>query len=165
MVRVGLTLALLVAPWLSVDVSAAFPTGAAPTTVEARAITGALLDNVYRAFNERDEDAVYDRLALSLGDETREAAYLQSRRALAFERVGGARTHVDAVELTDLEDVKPTGDGGFEATARWTVAGSVTHFGHRHLRQNAYRAHLQVVPRDGAWQLVALAIDELERTQ
>lgn len=163
--RVGLALAFLATPLLTVDVSAWFPSRAAPTPGETRAITQALLDNVYRAFNVRDESAVYDRLALSLADETREAAYLENRRALAFERVGGARTHVDAVELIDLEDVKPTDDGGFEATTRWTVAGSVTHFGHRHLRQNAYRARLRVVPVEGAWQIRTFDIEDLQRTR
>ena len=163
--RVGLALAVLGSPLLTVDVSAWFPAQPTPTDREARAITQSLLDGVYRAFNVRDESAVYDRLALSLADETREAAYLENRRALAFERVGGARTHVDAVELTDLEEVQPVDGGGYEALARWTVAGSVTHFGHRHLRQNAYRARLRVVPVEGAWQIRTFDIEDLQRTR
>ncbi|MHC4136877.1 MAG: hypothetical protein ACYS0K_18115 [Planctomycetota bacterium] len=51
-----------------------------------------------RALNVREEEAVYDRLALSLTEATRTAAYVANRRALAFARVGGARTHVDVVE-------------------------------------------------------------------
>jgi hypothetical protein len=159
--RLGVALALLALPILALDVDLGGQ--AAPSAREARAITSALLDNLYRALNFREEEAVYDRLALSLTEAPRTAAYTANRRALAFARVGGARTHVDVVEMLDLKEIRARPDGGFEATARWTVAGSVTHFGHRHLRRNLYTARLGVLPSGGTWKIDVFDVGDVAR--
>jgi len=70
---------------------------------------------------------------------------------------------VDVVELLDLADVTPRPDGGFLAQARWTVTGSVTHFGHRHLRQNLYRARLGVSATGGTWMIDVFDVNEIAR--
>jgi hypothetical protein len=161
--RCGLAAAVACLPFGAVDLGSLMGTNPSPTPREARAITGALLDNVYRALNVREEEAAYDRLALSLAGDLRISAYLESRRALQFARVGGARTHVDVVELLDLEDLSARAQGGFLARARWTVAGSVTHFGHRHLRQNLYEARLGVTPAGGSWTIDVFDVKDVER--
>ncbi len=165
--RVAVALAFLALPFLTIDVSASISatTAPAPTPREARAIASALLENLYRAFNVREEEAVYDRLALSLTETSRGDAYMENRRALAFARVGGARTHIDVVELVDLAELQPTDGGGFETVATWTVAGSVTHFGHRHLRQNRYVARLALVPVDGNWLIDVFDVQDIARTR
>ncbi len=161
--RVGVALAMLIAPSVSFDVSGLVAPDVTPTPQEARAITRTLIENVYQAHNARAEDDVFDRLAASMSGDTLVSAYLASRKALAFEVANGARTHVDAVELRKVEDVQPSGNGGFTATAKWTVAGSVTHLGHRHLRQNLHTAKLGIAPVDGAWKISLFEVLDLER--
>lgn len=143
--------ALVALPGLAADIPAATP-------AEQQAVTRTLLDNLYRAFNERGEDEVYDRLALSLVGDDLEAAYVETQRLLAERRFGGARTHVDVVELHTLDNVVARDGGGFEADATWTVAGTVTHFGHRHLRRNRYEARIAVAPQGEAWKIHALDV-------
>ena len=45
----------------------------------------------------------------------------------------------------------------------WTVGGTVTHFGHRHFRQNRYDARVVVVPGEGIWKLEAAEVLNEER--
>jgi hypothetical protein len=160
--RLGLTAALIAMPLGTVSLPALGETVPELALPEARAITGTLLDNIYRSFNERGEEEAYDRLALSLMGDELESAYLQNRSALGLESVG-LMVHVDVVEIRSLTDVVPRADGSFAADATWTVAGSVTHFGHRHLRQNLYSAHLVVRPVEGAWKIEDMDLRQLER--
>ena len=53
--------------------------------------------------------------------------------------------------------------GGFSARAAWTVAGTVTHFGHRHFRQNRCAAIVTVVPADGSWKIRSLEVLDAAR--
>ncbi len=54
-------------------------------------------------------------------------------------------------------------DGGFDAEASWKVGGTVTHFGHRHFRQNRYDTRVEVVPVDGTWKIRTVEVLEEER--
>ena len=76
---------------------------------------------------------------------------------------GGARARVDAIEVLDVEQVEPGPEDGFRADASWTVGGTVTHFGHRHFRQNRYQARVQLVPVDGVWKIRSIDILDEER--
>ena len=44
-------------------------------------------------------------------------------------------------------------ENGFGVRSTWTAAGMVTHFGHRHFRENRYDAWIVIVPVDGAWKI------------
>lgn len=125
-------------------------------------IVGGLLHNVYRAFDFRDEERIYDLLAHSAEGDLLERVYLETRRGLELQNQGGARARVKQVEVVDLA-VEPAGAGAFDALTTWNVAGSVGHWGHIHQRRNRYRAKLRVAPVDGAWKLVDLEILEEER--
>jgi hypothetical protein len=125
-------------------------------------IVAGLLHNVYRAFDFRDEERVYDTLARSVTGELLERTYLETRRGLELASQGGARARVKAVELLDIK-AEPAGEGRFRATTTWTVAGSVGHWGHVHERRNRYRAELHVGPVDGAWKLLEMEILAEER--
>jgi len=116
-------------------------------------VADGLLTGVYRSFDLRDEEAIYDRLAISVTGERLTELYLQSRRALELQNRGGARARVDQVEVHEVRSVRRDGDGGFRVEATWTVSGSVNHFGHVHYRQNRYDAALHLVAVDGAWKL------------
>ncbi len=125
-------------------------------------LVSGLLYNVYRAFDLRDEEAIYDALDRTVAGELLERTYLETRRSLELASQGGARARVEDVELVELEARSAEG-GGFAARAAWEVAGAVGHWGHVHQRRNRYRAELRVAPVDGAWKLVDLEILEEER--
>jgi hypothetical protein len=161
--RVALALALLVGP--VADVAVALPLGSAPSEGQARRILAGILPNVYRAFEYREESAAYDRLAVSITGPTLTDIYLEHRRALEMEERGGARARVEAVEVVDVPSVSPAPDGGFDAEASWTVSGTVTHFGHRHFRQNRYDARVVVVPVEDSWRIRSIDILDEERVQ
>ena len=161
--RVTLALAIVVVP--IADVTLALPSfvRSVPTEAQARRILAGVLPNVYRAFELRDEAAAYDRLAVSVTGPTLTEVYLEHRRALEMEERGGARARVEAVEVREARDAEPAADGGFTTEASWKVGGTVTHFGHRHFRQNRYDARVELVPEEGVWKVRSIDILEEER--
>ncbi|MDF1700912.1 MAG: hypothetical protein P1V36_07110, partial [Planctomycetota bacterium] len=161
--RIALASAALLAGAHAVDLAGVEGGAPVPNAAEQRAIAASLLDNLYRAFNERGEDEVYDRLALSLVGEQLADAYVENRRMLEERRFGGVRTHVDVVALHEWTGSAPEGDGGFRGTATWTVTGTVTHFGHRHWRRNRHEALLAIGPEAGAWKIRVLDVRTVER--
>jgi hypothetical protein len=128
----------------------------------SRELVGGLLHNVYRAFDFREENRIYDVLAQSAHGDLLEQLFLETRRGLELQSQGGARARVKQVELIDLS-ITPAAGRAFTAAASWKVAGSVGHWGHTHERRNRYRAELDVAPVDGTWKLVRVTILEEER--
>jgi hypothetical protein len=127
--------------------------GWAPSRVETSQVLDGLLTGVYRSFDLREEEAIYDRLAVSVTGEQLSEVYLENRRALELENRGGARARVDEVDVLEVRSVKRDGEGGFRVDATWTVSGSVNHFGHVHYRQNRYHAAVHIVAVDGTWKI------------
>ena len=128
-------------------------------------LTGDLLGNVYRAFDFRLEEQVYDRLALTLDGDILEQVYLEQRDALRIERAGGADARVDEIKVgsaTAQGDAQP---GTLRLRADWMVHGSVGHWGHLHRRSNAYEADLVLAPVEGAWRIVGFDVLSQERLQ
>jgi hypothetical protein len=125
-------------------------------------LVGGLLHNVYRAFDFREEERIYDTLARSVAGDLLEQIYLETRHGLELQSQGGARAKVKEVALESL-DTASAEDGAFTARATWQVGGSVGHWGHLHQRRNRYRADLTVAPIDGAWRLTRVEILEEER--
>jgi len=121
-----------------------------------------ILHNIYRAFDYRQEEKVYDVLGRSVDGDLLEEIYLETRRGLELTNQGGARARVKEIELTAIS---ATGgdDGAFVARASWNVFGSVGHWGHIHSRSNSYEADLEISPSDGVWKLSSLEILEEER--
>jgi hypothetical protein len=163
--RISLGVALVVGPIAEVAIALPVSVGGVSSENEARRILASVLPNVYRALGFRSEEAAYDRLAVAVTGETLTDVYLEHRRSLVMEERGGARARVDAVEVTDVRDVEARSDGGFDAFASWTVGGNVTHFGHRHFRQNRYDARFEVVPVDGIWKIRAIDVLGEERVR
>jgi hypothetical protein len=143
---------------------AAFWLASAATVDDERSgeVVQALLHNVYRAFDYRDEEAIYDVLARSVSGDLLEQIYLETRRGLELASQGGARAKVKQIELVALE-ARAAGQGAFLADATWTVAGSVGHWGHVHERRNRVRARLSVGPVEGVFKLIAMDVLEEER--
>ena len=161
--RVGLACAFLLAPVGNVALPLPSSVGSTPDSKGAKRILARVLPNVYRAFEYPTESAVYDRLALSVTGETLTEVYLEHRRAVRMEERGGAKATVEAVEVVEVDSVDPDSSGGFVANTAWTVGGTVTHFGHRHFRQNRYDARVVVVPIDGHWKIRSIEVFDEKR--
>ena len=126
-------------------------------------IVGGLLHNVYRAFDYRDEGAIYDVLARSVTGDPLQQTYLETKRGLVLASQGGAQAKVKEIELVSV-DASMLSDGiGFSARCIRNVAGSVGHWGHIHQRRNQYEADLRVEPVDGAWRITLLDVLQEER--
>jgi len=135
---------------------------AALSDERAETVVVGLLHNIYRAFDFRDEERIYDTLARSVDGDLLTEVYLETRRGLELASQGGARARVNEVELLTLA-MERSGSGGFVATATWNAAGSVGHWGHVHRRANQYEAKLDIRPVDGEWKLTGLEILEEQR--
>ena len=57
----------------------------------------------YRAFDFREEDDVYDKLAISVDGDLLVDVYLQNRKSMQIQRAGGAQARVREVELLKVK--------------------------------------------------------------
>ncbi|MBW1608545.1 MAG: hypothetical protein JRJ74_10675, partial [Deltaproteobacteria bacterium] len=155
---------VLLYPLLKVAV--AKPAVIAPkmTDKEAVSVLNSLLKNIYRSFDFREEEDVYDRLATSVSGDLLSEIYLQNRKSLVVTQAGGARARVKEVEILDV-DVNHLDDRslGLLFHTKWTAMGSVGHWGHIHIRKNQYEANITVEPVDGAWKITGLELLEEKR--
>ncbi len=133
------------------------------TDDDAQSIVTALLQNTYRAFDFKDESAIYDVLARSSAGELLTDIYLETRRSLELKNQGGARVKVKEVEVLDSEAEPLDGQLGFVSHLTWNVSGSVGHWGHIHTRRNQYEARFTVKSIDGAWKLTSLELLQEQR--
>jgi hypothetical protein len=127
-----------------------------------RQLTGNLLHNVYRAFDYRGEEVIYDILSRSASGELLTDVYLETRRGLELANQGGARVKVKDIEVLESVLVDANGES-LTVDSKWKVSGSVGHWGHVHQRRNGYHAMLEINEIDGAWKLTGLEILEEER--
>jgi hypothetical protein len=125
-------------------------------------LVGSLLHNVYRAFDYRGEEPVYDVLARSVSGGLLADVYLETRQGLELANQGGAKVKVKDIEMLETRLLESVASQ-FTVEARWNVFGSVGHWGHVHQRTNAYHAKITVADVDGAWKLTGLDILEEER--
>ena len=130
----------------------------------AAALLETLLKNVYRAFDFREEEDVYDKLALSVSGDLLTDIYLQNRRSMVIQQAGGAQAKIKEV-VVEAASAEPV-DGGvlrYDLSGRWTALGSVGHWGHLHQRQNRYEAVVTVAAQDGIWKIVGLDLRDEQR--
>ena len=136
---------------------------------QAAATLAALHKNLYRAFDYRDERQVYDALAKSVDGPLLRDLYLEIRRGLVMQEQGGAVSRIREVRIVDNEPLplgRTTGtadERAFAYLCRWTVTGTVEHWGHIHARTNEYQAHLTVEPRENAWKITSLELQDERR--
>ena len=131
---------------------------------QAQALLQVLLKNVYRAFDLRDEEDIYDRLAISVSGELLTDIYLQNRRSFSIQRAGGAQARIQSVEIQDAA-AERMGDRplAYAIKGNWTAQGTVGHWGHVHTRRNRYDAVVTVEAIDGAWKITGLDVLEEQR--
>lgn len=135
---------------------------------EAQAIFAALLKNTYRAFDYRDESAIYDALAKSVDGPLLRDLYLKIRRGLEMQEQGGAVSRVREVVIDkgDREASPGAAAGdtrGFGYRCQWTVKGTVQHWGHLHSRTNQYVAVFVVEPRHDTWKITQMEVLDEQR--
>ncbi len=133
---------------------------------QSKVLLQAMLKNVYRAFDFRDEEDVYDKLALSVDGELLADIYLQNRESFAVQRAGGAQAKVKSVDI--LSAIAERADGGdlaYRIRGNWTATGTVGHWGHIHVRENLYDAEIRVEAVDGKWKITELEIVEEKRIE
>jgi len=123
-----------------------------------------LLKNVYRAFDFREEDDVYDKLALTVSGDLLADIYLQSRQSFAVQQAGGAQAKVQEVAIQEAVATRRDDGGlGYDVRAKWTAMGTVGHWGHTHIRQNLYDAVLTIEAVDGSWKIKGMEVLEESR--
>ncbi len=125
-------------------------------------LVGDLLHNVYRAFDYRGEEVIYNVLERSVSGELLTDIYLETQKGLELANQGGARVKVKTTEVNDVELVARDGNR-LTIASDWNVSGSVGHWGHVHQRTNGYRANLEISELDGVWKLTGLEILEEQR--
>ena len=130
---------------------------------QADTTVSALLHNIYRSFDFRDESTVYDLLEQSVTGDLLTEVYLETRKGLELASQGGARVKVKTVDLLQVEPEPLPGEPGFLAHCQWNVMGSVGHWGHIHQRTNQYEAELTIQPTDGVWKITSLELLQEER--
>ncbi len=139
------------------------PVQSADPDDRARAgIAETLLKNIYRAFDYREEKAIYDTLARSVQGELLADTYLKIHGGLLMQEQGGAVARVQRVEPlgTRITEARP---GAYTAQLKWQVTGTVEHWGHIHTRVNAYEAVARIRRAAGAWRITGLDVGKQER--
>jgi hypothetical protein len=127
-------------------------------------ILQSLLKNIYRSFDFREEEDVYDRLATSVSGDLLADIYLQNRKSLVVTQAGGAQARVKEIEIEDVT-VEHLNEHPLALLFRskWTAMGTVGHWGHIHMRKNRYEANITVEPVEGVWKITGLELLEERR--
>lgn len=158
-----LILGFLCYPFFRIKADLPFISQGKPSPEKTAVIMNDLLSNVYRAFDRRDESDVYDRLSISVSGDQLTDIFMQNRQSMALENRGGARASVDEVRIQELKDIERQKDQTYIADTRWTVRGSVNHFGHTHYRQNQYRALVSFGIEGDTWKINNIEIIDTRR--
>jgi len=130
-----------------------------PDRDQAVQIFQELHTNIYGAFSEADESAVYDALSESVDGELLEKIYREIYGSLIAKEHGGVVSEILDVSAIDTEVVDepvldPAGVPRFQVRAVWEVNSVASHEGHSHLRSHQYEA-LYLLARGGdGWRII-----------
>ena len=125
----------------------------------------ALHRNLYQAFAYRQEEPLYDSLAISVDGPLLRKLYLQIRKSLVMEEQGGAVSRIRDVRILNDQPAGSSGNqDGFRIRSRWQVEGTVEHWGHIHGRTNTYDAIFTVAQRGDSWKIVDVQLLQEEQT-
>ena len=89
-------------PWLSICLGLTLPNRA--TDERTTEIVSSLLHNIYRAFDFRGEENIYDVLDQSVSGDLLTDIYLETRRGLELASQGGARAKVKEIEMLEVAE-------------------------------------------------------------
>ncbi|MGB3096039.1 MAG: hypothetical protein WBB46_04815 [Candidatus Deferrimicrobiaceae bacterium] len=156
--------AVLLFPFLKVSIAKPGSLASRVTNEEGKTILHAILKNVYRAFDFREEGDVYDKLAVSVDGDLLADLYLQNRTSFRVRQAGGAVAKVKKIEVLDVKvQDNPRSNRALDLRSQWTAMGTVGHWGHIHNRRNEYEAIVTMEPAGGAWKITGLELLEERR--
>jgi hypothetical protein len=141
---------------------------ARPDPAQARLMADGLLHGVYKAFDYNKDAQIYDALAQCVDGPILEQIYKDVHGSLVLDDTdgGGAICQVEEVkvEKADLLPAPAGEPGALDLNCAWTVRGKVSHWGHTHVRANAYAARITLAPRAGqdgpAWKITGCKVTE-----
>jgi len=163
---VTLVAGIVALPYFNVVISRPALMAADLNDEQSQVLLQAMLKNVYRAFDFREEQDVYDKLALSVDGDLLADIYLQNRKSFAVQKAGGAQARVKDVQILSASAEQVDGDGlTYRIRGNWTAIGTVGHWGHIHTRQNLYDAILKVAAVEGKWKITELQLLEEKRIE
>lgn len=166
-ILVGAVLAAVLLPFGRIEVQNPLALSPRLDDAQARSVFETLHKNIYRAFDYRDEQSVYDSLEKSISGPLLEKTYLAIREGLVMQEQGGAVSHVTGVHIVDGKLLPPSSDAkdprAFDYQVVWDVDGTVEHWGHIHTRTNEYEGTFTVEPEGDAWKISALDVTGQKR--
>ncbi|OVE78097.1 hypothetical protein BVX98_01410 [bacterium F11] len=133
-------------------------------SVESERILQSLLKNVYRSFDFRKEEDVYDKLSMSVSGDLLTTIYLQNRKSFTEKIAGGSHAKVKSVTILAADVMeRRKKEQVFTIRSKWTAMGDVGHWGHVHKRKNLYEALIDIMSIEGKWKMTGLTL--LEETR
>ena len=127
-----------------------------------------LHQNIYRAFDYKDESDIYDTLAKSVSGPILDTIYQDVYQSLILQEHGGAVCIIDNVEILDLvlDTSRPDWmKTKFKIDCQWRVKGVVRHWGHLHERINEYGAIYTVSKLEKSWKITDTKIHSQIRVE
>lgn len=150
--------AALVLPMALIDVPGTGGDLPLPTDDQAAAIFEPLHENLYKAFDYGNEGEIYDALERSVSGPLLKTLYTQVYNSLVQAEQGGMLGIVTGVEPLDLQVQTIATDDQSRARIdvkhRWSVEGTVYHWGHSHTRVHEYEAIYTLAALDRGWRIV-----------
>ena len=119
--------------------------------------------NIYRAFDFRDDRAIFNALASGVDGDLLRTLYLQFKRSLLMSEQGGAVSRVMGVNIV-AGKMKPA-KGGFDYDCTWRVTGTVEHWGHIHTRENEYEGTFTVAATPAGWKITDYDLHRQKRVK
>jgi hypothetical protein len=129
-----------------------------PSEQEAKQLTEAILSNIYRAFDFREDEDVYAALESVVDGPVLRDIYLRVKRSLIMAEQGGTLAHVNEVAVNETAKVSKK---NFDYEIKWQVVSVSEHWGHIHKQTTEFRAKMSLIQKGGFWKLNAFQlIDE-----
>ena len=117
--------------------------------------------NIFRAFDYRNEEEIYNALSQSVDGELLRDLYLKIIASLKVKEQGGAVSNIQEVRIVEgeLDGTAPSLDRpGFGFRSQWDLVGTVEHWGHIHERTNQYDARFLVELVNDRWKITDMEI-------
>ncbi|MCH2178282.1 MAG: hypothetical protein MK106_05700 [Mariniblastus sp.] len=117
--------------------------------------------NIFRAFDYRNEEEIYNALSQSVDGELLRDLYLKIIASLKVKEQGGAVSNIQEVIIGEGEideTTSPIARPGFGFRSKWDLVGTVEHWGHIHERTNQYDARFLVELVNDRWKITNMEI-------
>lgn len=137
-------------------------TNASPSEQETKAITEAVLSNIYRSFDYREDEDIYTALESVVDGPILREIYLRVKRSLIMAEQGGTLAHATNVSV---REAAKTGKKPLEYEVTWQVVSVSEHWGHIHKQTTEFRGKLSLTQKNGVWKLNAFQLLDEKKIQ